>query len=371
MSDTLQGKKDQYVKGSVISGGRVCASLYWERLARLISASPWPGRMPQWTWGVILVVTLVIGMLLTGRANATDRDRPFPIGALTSSWGPSPMIVGLRDGLVALGYREEVDFTLGVRFTQGDLNELPVAARQLVTYGAKLIFVDGDEAAKAAQQATRRIPIVFASVSDPMALGSIASFARPGGNVTGVTDLELKLGPKRLQVFQEMLPGLKRVLFVYDAAQGYSVRMATAYREAARRLGIELIEKPVRTREAAKAVFEQIQLDDIDGFLTSFSLSLNIWGFVMDAAAQNKLPAMFSSSFGPEQGALVSYATNTHETGKQAARLVDKILKGAKPAELPVEVNTKIEFVINLKTAKALGLTIPPEVLYRADRLIR
>jgi putative ABC transport system substrate-binding protein len=310
-------------------------------------------------------------MLFAGRADATNRDRPFLIGALTVSWGPSPMIVGLRDGLIALGYREEVDFTLGVRFTQGNLSELPAAAQQLVTYGADLLFVDGDEAALAAQQASAQIPIVFASVSDPMALGSIASFARPGGNVTGVTDLELELGPKRLQVFREMLPGLQRVLFVYNAAHDYSVRMATAYREAARRLGIELIEKPVRTREAAQAAFEQVQADDIDGLLSPFSTSLNIWGLAMDAAAQKKLPAMFSSSFAPEQGALVSYATNTHETGKQAARLVGKILKGAKPAELPVEVNTKIEFVINLKTAKALGLTIPPEVLYQADRLIR
>lgn len=314
---------------------------------------------------------LVSGMLFAGRADATNRDRPFLIGALTPSWGPSPMIVGLRDGLIALGYREEVDFTLGVRFTQGNLSELPAAARQLVAYGADLLFVDSVEAALAAQQATTHIPIVFASVQEPMALGSIASFARPGGNITGVTDLELKLGPKRLQVFQEMLPGLQRVLFVYNAAHDYSIRMATAYREASRRLGIELIEKPVRTREAAKAAFAQVQAGDLDGLLPTFSTSLNIWGLVMDVSLQKKLPAMFSSSFAPEQGALVSYGTNTHETGKQAARLVDKILKGAKPADLPVEVNTKIEFVINLKTAKALGLTIPPEVLYRADRLIR
>jgi putative ABC transport system substrate-binding protein len=330
-----------------------------------------PGRGQHWTWCVIFALPVMLGLLLTDCAEAKKGERPFLIGALTSSWGPSPMIVGLRDGLIELGYREEVDFTLGIRFTQGDLSELPAAAQQLVTYGADLIFADDDAAAKAAQEATTQIPIVFASVSDPMALGAIDSFARPGGNVTGVTDLELRLGPKRLQVFQEMIPSLQRVLFVYDAAQAFSVRMSVAYREAASRLGITLVEKPVRTQEAAKAAFDQVQEGGIDGLLISASVSLNIWGFAVDAAAQHKLPAMFSSSFAPEQGGLVSYATNTHETGKQAARLVDKILNGIEPANLPVEVNTKIEFVINLKTAQALGLTIPPEVLYRADRLIR
>lgn len=322
-------------------------------------------------WIAVLMVALMLGMLWMDRADAKKGGRPFLIGALTASWGPTPMIAGMRDGLVELGYREEVDFTLGVRFTQGDLTELPTAARELVTYGADLIFVDTDEAAKAAEQATTQIPIVFASVQDPMALDAVTSFARPGGNVTGVTDLELALGPKRLQVFQEMIPGLQRVLFVYNAAHDYSVRLAMAYREAARHLGITLIEKPVRTHEAAKAIFEQVQADDIDGLLTPFSVTLNIWGLVMNAMMQKKLPAMFSSSFSAEQGALVSYATNTRETGRQAARLVDKIFKGAKPAELPVEANSKIEFIINLKTAKKLGLTIPPEVLYRADRLIR
>lgn len=340
-------------------------------LAGFASAGRWTGRRQCWARGVFFVLPLMLGMLCMDCVEAQKRDRPFLIGALTSSWGPTPMIVGLRDGLITLGYREEVDFTLGVRFTQGDLQELPAAAQQLVTYGADLLFADDDAAARAAQQATRQIPIVFTSVSDPMALGSIASFARPGGNVTGVTDLELKLGPKRLQVFKEMIPSLQRVLFVYDAANAASVRMATTYREAANHLGITLVEKPVRTQEAARAAFGQVQEGGIDGLLSSAAVGLNIWGLTADAAAQYKLPAMFSSSFAPEQGALVSYATNTYETGKQAARLVDKIFNGAEPANLPVEVNTKIEFVINLKTAQALGLTIPAEVLYRADRLIR
>jgi putative ABC transport system substrate-binding protein len=133
-----------------------------------------------------------------------------------------------------------------------------------------------------------------------------------------------------------------------------------------------LVEKAARTQEEALAVLAQVRKREVDGILAPFSLSLNIPGLILDVATQQGIPSMFSSTFWPEaQGALASYAPNTYETGKQAARLVDKILKGANPANIPVEVNSKIEFVINLKTAKALGLTITPEVLYQADRLIR
>jgi putative ABC transport system substrate-binding protein len=303
--------------------------------------------------------------------DAAERSRPFRIGALTASWGPTPMIVGMRDGLLDLGYREDQDFVLGVRFTQGDIAALPAAARELVQYGVDLIFVDADAPARAAQRATTQIPIVFASVNDPEGLGSIQSFARPGGNITGVTDMELYLGPKRLQMFQEMIPSLKRVLFPYNATETYAVKMVRVYRDAAQRLGIELVEQAVRTQEEAQATLAQLRQGEVDGILAPRSNSLNIPGFIMETATQRKIPAMFSTAFFPENGGLVSYAPDTYDTGKQAARLVDKILKGANPAEIPVEVNSKIEFVINLKVAKALQLTIPPEALYRADRLIQ
>jgi putative ABC transport system substrate-binding protein len=273
--------------------------------------------------------------------------------------------------LVELGYREDQDFVLGVRFTQGDPAALPAAARQLVEYSVDLIFVDADESAKAAQQATTQIPIVFASVADPEGLGSIQSFARPGGNMTGVTDLELNLGPKRLQVFQELIPTLKRVLFPYDESDAYAAKMSRIYAEAARVLSIELIAKAVRTQEEARATLTGVRRGEIDGILMPFSNSLNIPGFIMETEMRQAIPAMYSALFFVEHGGLASYAPDTYATGKQAARLVDKILKGAKPAELPVEVNSNIEFAINLKTAKALGLTIPPEVLFQADKIVR
>jgi putative ABC transport system substrate-binding protein len=220
--------------------------------------------------------------------------------------------------------------------------------------------------------ATTRIPIVFSYVADPVGLGLIQSFARPGGNITGVTDLQFELSPKRLELFREIVPGLKRVLLPYDAADAYAVAGARVYRDAAHRLGIVLVEKAVRTAEEVQATLAQISKGEVDGILmVPFSVSLNIPGFVLEATSQRALPTMFPTVFWVESGGLASYGSDLHETGRQAARLVDKILKGTKPAEIPVEVNTKIEFAINLKVAKALGLTIAPEVLYRADRIIR
>jgi putative ABC transport system substrate-binding protein len=309
--------------------------------------------------------------LLTGSVGAEERAQPIKIGVLTASWGPTPTTVGLRDGLLELGYRENEQFVIGVRFTQGDLTALPAAARELVQYGVDIIFASEEDPAKAAQMATTHIPIVFASGSDPVGLGLIQSFARPGGNITGVTSLYLELSPKRLEVFREIVPGLKRVLFLYDAADAVAVAQARVCREAARRLGIELAEKPVRTEEEAQATLAQISKDEVDGVLMRSAPSLNIPGFVLETIFQQAIPTMWDVSFLVERGGLASYGPDLHETGRQAARLMDKILKGANPAEIPVEVNPKVEFVINLKVAKALGLTIAPEVLYRADRIIR
>jgi putative ABC transport system substrate-binding protein len=309
--------------------------------------------------------------LLASSTGAADRTRPWRIGVLTGSWGPTPHVTGLRDGLLALGYREPEQFVIGVRFTQGDVAALPAAARELVQLEADLIFTPGTHGTKAAQMVTSRIPIVFAGEGDPLGAGLIQSFARPGGNITGVTDLSLELGPKRLQVFQELIPGLKRVLFPYDAADAYAVTEVKGYRDAALRLGIELVERAVRIEEEARTALAQVRQGEVDGLLYPSSLSLNIPGFILETATQRGLPSMFDAAFWVEQGALASYGPDFYDTGRQAARLVDKIIKGAHPGEIPVEVNPKIEFLINLKTAHVLGLTIAPEVLYQATRLIR
>ncbi len=327
--------------------------------------------------GRVSVCTRLIALFLLGSllfaadVGAAERDRPFRIGELNTSWGPTPQTAGLRDGLAELGYREGKDFVLGIRFTQGDLTSLPTAAGQLVQYGVDLIYATVDQAATAAQRATSSIPIVFAAVSDPVGLGLIESFAHPGGNVTGVSDLSRTLGAKRLEMFLELFPGLKRVLFLYDGGDPYTENEVRGYREAARRLGIELVEKGVRTPQDAQALLATVRGAGIDGVLAPRCCSLNIPGLILEASSQQGIPAMFENAFWVDHGGLASYGADYYATGKQAARLVDKVLQGAKPGELPVEVNPKIEFAINLKAVKALGLTIPPEVLYQADRLVR
>ena len=319
---------------------------------------------------------LIIGLVLTvtgpiGSGVEAQSARPAKIGVLSESWGPTSRIVGLRDGLQKLGYREDKDFTIGVRFTQGNPAELPAAARDLVRLRPDLIVADETgNTTKAAQMATTRIPIVFMGGSDPVGMGLVKSFAHPAGNITGIADLDVEIGPKRMELFREMLPGLKRILFVYDASNTHADTILRVHRDAARRLGLRLVERAVRTQEEAQAAIAGAQKAEVDGILSSRLHSLNIPGFILEVGAKGTIPTMFHSAFYVERGGLASYAADQAGLGRQAARLVDKILKGAKLADLPVEQPTKFELVINLKTAKALGLTIPQSVLQRADQVI-
>jgi putative ABC transport system substrate-binding protein len=308
---------------------------------------------------------------LIGRDVVAQPARLVKIGALTESWGPTPAIVGLRDGLVELGYREDEHFTIGVRFTEGKPADLPAAARDLVRHRVDIIVTtESVTAAKAAQMATDRIPIVFIGSGDPVGLGLVKSFARPGGNITGIADLDVELAPKRMEIFRELVPTLKRVLVPYDATNPDAVAHVAVHREAAQRLGLTLVERPLRSEEEARAAITGLRKDDADGIMSLRFLSLNISGFILEIAPRRVMPTMFHIPFFVERGGLASYSASTHGLGKQAARLVDRILKGAKPADLPVEQPTKFELHINLKTAKAHGLIISPSLRLRADRLI-
>jgi putative ABC transport system substrate-binding protein len=320
----------------------------------------------------VILLQLVINGIPIGASSAADRVRSIKIGALTDSWGPTPSIVGLRDGLIERGYRQGEQFEIGVRFTQGDVSALSAAAQDLVRDGADIIFVMGANAAKAAQKATPSTPIVFAgAVGDPVQLGLVRSFARPGGNITGVTDLDVDLAPKRLEILLEMRPGLKRVFFAYDPSDAYGVATVRGYREAARRLGIALVEKTIRSEDDARDLLK-LRKGEVDGILGASTLSMNIPGFLLEAASQQGIPSMFNDLFWVERlGALASYGPDLYESGRLAARLVDKILKGADPAGVPVEANPKIELALNMKTARVLGLAIPPAVLLRANRLVQ
>jgi putative tryptophan/tyrosine transport system substrate-binding protein len=303
---------------------------------------------------------------------AAQQKSPVRIGVLTEAWGPTPQIIGMRDGLKELGYREDVDFTLGVRFTQGNPAELPAAARDLVRLGVDLIIAgETSNAAEAARRATDRIPIVFIGGGDPVGFGLVRSLAHPGGNITGIADLDIELVPKRMEILRELVPTLKRLLYVYDATDRHAKTVLRVHRDAANHLGLTLVERPVQSQEEVKAVLTGVRKSLLEGLFAPRLLSLNIPGYMLEVATQGTVPTMFYHPFFAERGALASYAADQRELGRGAASLVDKILKGARPAELPVLQPTKFELLINLKTAKALGLTVPQSLLLRADRVIQ
>ena len=342
----------------------------WER-ARTVGVRQ-PVRV---AWVGALWVLMLCGVVLgfwTDEGRCGERARPVQIGALTDSWGPTPPIVGFRDGLVSLGYREGQDFVLGVRFTQGNRTLLPAAAVQMVEAGADLLFADSNNTAKAVQQATTHLPIVFASVEDPVGSGLVQSFAKPGGNMTGVATRDIALAPKRLQVFHDLVPNLTRVLFLYDVHDVYSVASAQLYQQAGQRLGLDVRVASVHTPAEAQARLAQLHQEGIQGLIAPRCCGLNLVAMILEAANQQRMPSMFlTSDFWMERGALASFGFSFYDTGRQAARLADKILQGVPPAKIPVEVNARIEFTINVQTANTLGLVIPPEVLYQADRLVR
>jgi putative ABC transport system substrate-binding protein len=321
-------------------------------------------------WLLLGVIAVAFGAV--ERAAEAQPPRLIKIGALTESWGPTPGLVGLREGLQELGYRENEHFVIGVRFTQGDAGELPAAARDLVRHRVDVIVTsEATNAALAAKAATTQIPIIFIGSSDPVELGLVKSFARPGGNVTGIADLDVEIVQKRMEIFQQLVPGMKRVVLPYDATSSQSVAHLTAYRDTARRLGLTLVEKPLRTQDEAQVVIAGFRKADADGMVSPRFLSLNIPGLILEPGPRQAMPTMFHAAFFVERGGLASYSANGHAMGRQAARLLDRILKGTKPAELPVEQPTKFDLVINLKTAAALGLTIPQAMLLRADRVIQ
>ncbi len=319
------------------------------------------------TFARAIAVIILSAIVLSAGVVAAQ---PVRIGALTEAWGPTKGIVGFRDGLQELGYRENEHFVLGVRFTQGDTAALPGAARELVQQGVDLILAAGADAARAAKLATDRVPIIFLGGSDPVMLGLVQSFNRPGGNITGVTDLDTELTSKRLEIFKEINPGLRKVLLPYDTGDRETVAHLPEYREAARRLGIVLVEKPLRSHDEARAAIVGMKKGEADGILAPRYLALNIPGFMLEASARRPIASMFHDSLFVEKGGLVSYSPSRYEAGRQAARLADRIFKGARPGDLPVERPTRLELAINLKAAKALGLTIPQAILQRADQVI-
>ena len=327
-----------------------------------------PPRRPPPGAGTCLALAACLTALA---AFAQTPAAPLRIGFLTTGWGPPLQAEGLVAGLIDLGYRENVDFVVAVRFTEGDAAALPAAAEALVASGVDVIVPVTSLPAAAAQSATSTVPIVFVRVADPVGQGLIESYSRPGGNVTGVIDPDVNMAGKRLQLFQALVPGLKRVLFPHNGDNPYHVAQAAEYRGAAERLEIELVARPLATMGEAAGLFADLRQGDVDGILTPRDTDLDIPGLIVEATQRRKIPSMFDVSYYTGIGGLASYGESMDEVGRQAARLIDKIINGGNPAEIPVEAAPFVEFVVNLKVAEELGIVIPREILYQADRIIR
>jgi putative ABC transport system substrate-binding protein len=276
----------------------------------------------------------------------------------------------LREGLQELGYVEGRSISFEVRWAEGRVGRLPGLAAELVRLQVSVIVTGGGEAARAAKQATATIPIVMGSGADPVQLGLVASLGQPGGNVTGVTSLSSELIAKRLQLLRELLPKVSRVAVLSDETP--NSRMSVRDTEAgARMLSIEVFPVGARDPNQLDRAISGARRERAGALMIIASPSMFIERRrIGDLAVKYRLPSAVGGREYAEAGGLFSYAVSYPALFRRAAVYVDKILKGAKPADLPVEQPTKFELVINLKTAKALGLTIPPSLLGRADEVI-
>ena len=293
------------------------------------------------------------------------------VGSLMVSAGPYDSVMeALRSGLRELGYVDGRNIRIEHRSAGGNPDRLPQLATELVQLKVDVIVAGVEASLRAAQQATGTIPIVMVAYDfDPVGVGLIANLSKPGGNITGMSTLQSELIGKRLEVLEEALPGARRVAVFWD---GYSRPQLDALTAAARSLGVELRPVELRAPYNFGEAFKAARRQKVRAVFFLFSPVFYVERRRIAALAlENRLPAMHDYSDFVEAGGLISYGPNREDTYGRAAYFIDRILKGAKPGDLPIEQPTKFELVVNLKTAKALGITFPESILVRADEVIK
>jgi len=324
---------------------------------------------------IILVCVLTTALLSTVPSVQAQQQarKVYRIGFLSlRPAGPFPNREAFRRGLRDLGYVEGQNVVIEYRQAADSADRLPALAADLVSLKVDVIVAAGSQAVRAAQQATRTIPIVMTSSSDPVGTGFVANLARPGGNITGLSLLSPELSGKRLELLKEIDASISRVAVLWnpdDPPARLSLREAEV---AAQALGLRLQILGTRSPNDFDSAFRSA-IKERAGAVTLLPAPImnNYAGRIADLALKNRLATVSYANEFPNAGGLMSYGTNLADLYRRAATYVDKILRGAKPGDLPVEQPTKFEFIINLKTAKQIGLTIPPNVLARADRVIR
>jgi len=312
-----------------------------DRLASAVEAQPAP-RVPR------------IGLLLRGAP------------------GLSANVEALRQGMRELGYVDGQNVIFEYRYDEGKDERLRALAADLVQARVDVIVTWGSQAIHAAQEATREIPIVIGYTSDPLESGWVASLAHPGGNVTGLSAMGTELTSKRLELLKEIVPGASRVAVLFHRGDQASAAQARAMQPAARTLSVTLRAWDVDRADQLPAAFAAMAGARTDALVVVHSaFTVGQERQILGLAAKHGLPAIYQLRRWTDAGGLVAYGPSQADMSRRAARYVDRILKGAKPADLPVEEPATFELIVNLKTAKALGLTMPPSVLVRADEVIK
>jgi putative tryptophan/tyrosine transport system substrate-binding protein len=322
---------------------------------------------------LIVCLLAAISLNTASFAQAQPAKKMSSIGFLVPGTHSSyaARIDAFRQGLREAGYVEEQSISIEYRYADGKLDRLPELVTELIKLKVDAIVTGDTPAVQAAKNATRTIPIVMGNVADPVAVGIVMSLARPGGNITGLTTLAPELDGKRLELLKEMLPKLTRVVFIWDPTNSAMKTRLKEVQSAAQALEMALQSLEVRNPKELESAFEAMMRERPSVLMVPNTIVIAHGKQIVDFAAKNRLPLIYDTREFAEVSGLMSYGPSFPDLWLRAATYVDKILKGAKPADLPVEQPTKFELLINLKTAKAIGLTIPPHVLARADRVIR
>jgi len=323
----------------------------------------------------LLLLILATTILLAPLPVEAQQPRKVPrvgfLSAVSANSVPA-RLEGFRLGLRELGWVEGQSVTIDYRWAEGRGDRLPGLAEELVRLNVDLIVTHGAAATLAARRATATIPIVFASADDAVTSGLVASLARPGGNVTGLTIISPELSGKRLELLREVVPSLKRLAVLRNPTNPVTLLELKATQAAAQSLGLQIQSLEVADPDGFAGPFSAMTREQAGALIVlSDAMFVGRHAQIVGYAAKSRLPAIYSAREFADAGGLMSYGPNVADLWRRSAAFVDKILKGAKPADLPVEQPTKFELVINLKTAKQIGLTIPPNVLARADKVIK
>jgi putative tryptophan/tyrosine transport system substrate-binding protein len=329
----------------------------------------------MWYSTIGSIITCILALLVVPLAAEAQPPPKVPwIGVLwpDSSTAAARLDEAFRQGLHELGYVEGQTIGVEERWAEGQLERLPALAAELVRLRVAVIVATYTPVVVAVKQTGTQIPVVFVAVSEPIEIGAVASLADPGGNFTGLTTINRELMPKRLELLQEALPGLTRVGYLANPTYAVHQPQLHEMQAAARALGMALYPFEVRDGAELERAFAGMAAAHVGAFIVQQDpLFTSHRQTITELAAQSRLPGMYIASLYPYGGGLISYGAHFEDLFRRAATYVDKILKGTPPAELPVERPRKFELVINLKTAQALGLTIPPTLLFQADEVIK